>query len=147
MSLDELYAVALLRKHRTNNVEIKKYLTLIERNLRDCNTEGLGLDWRFSIAFNAILQTANAALAAVGYRTGHKAHQAVSVESLMYTLGLDKSSYKVLDTFRTKRNVSKYEMSGTITGGEVLRIITMANELYRTMLRWLTDKHPSLALK
>jgi uncharacterized protein (UPF0332 family) len=144
MSLDELYAIALLRKHRANSIEIKKYLTLIERDLRDCNIEGLGLDWRFSIAFNAILQAANAALAAAGYRTGQKAHQAVSVETLMYTLGLDKATYRILDTFRTKRNVSKYEMSGTITQGEVSKIISMAHELFTELVRWLRDEHPSL---
>ncbi len=144
MSLEELYTGGLLRKHRTSSVEITNYLTLIERDLRDCEAEGLGLDWRFSIAFNAILQVANAALAAVGYRTGREAHQAVAIESLQYTLDLEESSYRVLDTFRTKRNVSRYDMSGTITEGEVSRIIAMANELYSKLNFWLRDAHPAL---
>jgi hypothetical protein len=144
MTLGGLFARELIKKHRTSRIEIKHYLTLIERDLRDCEAEGLGLDWRFSIAFNAILQAANAALAVVGYRTGRKAHQAVSIESLQYTLSLDKSSYRVLDTFRTKRNVSKYEMSGTITEGEVSRVVSMAHELFRNLVCWLRDKHPSL---
>ncbi|MCK4593267.1 hypothetical protein KAU45_02105 [bacterium] len=144
MTLEDLSASGQIRRHRTSSKEITDYLSLIERDLRECETKGLGLDWRFSIAFNAILQVANAALAAVGYRTGRKAHQATAIESLQCTLDLDKKTYRLLDTFRTKRNVARYDMTGTISEEDVHRMIMVANDLFRSLVCWLKDNHPHL---
>jgi len=41
---------------------------VVERDLADSAAEGLSADWRMSIAYNAALQAATAALAAPGYR-------------------------------------------------------------------------------
>lgn len=53
MTLSDWEKNGWLKKHKTSRTEIINLKTLIERDLTDCNTPGLSLDWRFAIAYNA----------------------------------------------------------------------------------------------
>jgi len=59
-------------------------LALVERDLEACRTPRLVTDWRFNISYNAALQLATAAMAAVG---------------------------RIFDTLCKKRNVAGYELA------------------------------------
>jgi hypothetical protein len=48
--------------------EIKNLLAISDRDLLACQVKQLPADWRCTIAYNAALQAATAALAAAGYR-------------------------------------------------------------------------------
>ena len=74
MSLQDWRRSAWLAEHVTSREEIGDLLSLIDRDLRDCRTPGLSADWRLSIAYNAALQVAVAALAAEGFRTTRESH-------------------------------------------------------------------------
>ncbi|RPI70962.1 MAG: hypothetical protein EHM38_04765, partial [Geobacteraceae bacterium] len=63
-----------LIEHATNSQEISDLLQVADRDLKDCETRGLSADWQLGIAYNAALQTATAALAACGFRSGRDAH-------------------------------------------------------------------------
>ena len=53
-----------LQRHRTSSEEIANLLGIVERDLAESRTPGLSSDWRLTIAYNAALQAAKAALAA-----------------------------------------------------------------------------------
>ena len=45
-----------------------------------------------------------------------------------------------LNIYRTKRNISDYEVIGTISETEVEELIKSAEELFKTVKKWL-EKH------
>ncbi len=64
MSLRDWVQFGWLVEHRSSREEIRNLLALADRDLRNCQAQGLDADWRFAIAYNAALQAASAALAA-----------------------------------------------------------------------------------
>ena len=74
MSLTNWRDNGWLSDHKTSPQEISDLLSVADRDLSDCESPGLSPDWQLSIAYNAALQTATAALAACGYRAGRDAH-------------------------------------------------------------------------
>jgi len=67
MSLNDWQRNGWLKAHNPTVQEVTDLLTLADRDLRNAKAKGLDDDWRFSIAYNAILQAATAALIASGY--------------------------------------------------------------------------------
>ena len=61
MSLKDWLKNAWLTEHETSQEEIADLLAVIDRDLDDCQSEGLSPDWQLAIAYNAALQTALAA--------------------------------------------------------------------------------------
>jgi hypothetical protein len=43
---------------------------MVHHSLEQCRIAGLSTDWQLNIAYNGVLQAANAALLAAGYRGG-----------------------------------------------------------------------------
>jgi hypothetical protein len=66
MSLADWVRNGWLQSHQTSRNEIKDLLAVVDRDLADSATEALSADWRMTIAYNAALQGATAALAAAG---------------------------------------------------------------------------------
>ena len=74
MPLADWSSKGWIRSHRTSPEEIQELLAIADRDLSDSASPGLSPDWRLSIAYNAALQLATAALAASGYRTVGEGH-------------------------------------------------------------------------
>ncbi len=68
MSLKDWLANNLIEEHGPSPDEIADLLKICDRDLQKAGIEEIGPDWRVSIAHNAALQAATAALAAAGYR-------------------------------------------------------------------------------
>ncbi len=147
MSLRDWQKNGWLIEHRTSPEEIKDLLGLIERDLADCRTPGLSTDWRFSIAYNAALQTATVALAASGYRAAREAHHYRIIQSLAHTITADKDVINQLNRFRKKRNIGGYERVGTISDMEADEVFTLAKNLLNDVDQWLRKNHPVLFKK
>jgi hypothetical protein len=102
--------------------------------------------WQFTIAYNAALQSATAALAAAGHRASREAHHHRVIQSLAFTIGANQKSLRCFDALRKKRNTSSYEMGGTITEKEAAEMAAFATELRRQVERWIRAQHPELKL-
>lgn len=74
MSLEQWLSYKWLVPHTTSAEEICGLLAIADRDIHDAQTAGLSIDWRLSIAHNAVLQAANAALAASGYQAAREGH-------------------------------------------------------------------------
>ena len=144
MSLKQWLNNGWLISHKTTPQEINDLLGVAERDLNDAKTTGLSADWRLNIAYNAMLQTATAALATAGYRAGKEAHHYRVIQSLQYTIGLDTKTITVLDTFRKKRNVGEYERAGTVSEQEAKEMIDLAEQICKQVIEWLKGNYPEL---
>ena len=77
MSIDELLKKRKIFRHRASREEVKRLLELADRDIRMAKlTMAEDWDWAFSIAYNAVLQSARAFMYSRGFRPaaeqGHK---------------------------------------------------------------------------
>jgi uncharacterized protein (UPF0332 family) len=147
MSLEDWLKDKIIEKHLTSAQEIANLLHICDRDLEKVDIVELGPDWRLSIAHNAALQTAKAALAAVGYRARKEGQHYLVIQSLAFTIKTDRAIIRQLDKFRQKRNISGYESAGLVTEQEAKEMIALAKKLRRDVETWLTQKHPKLIRK
>ena len=147
MTLGDWLSRGWLTKHQTSAREIADLLALADRDLAASRTPGLDADWRLSIAYNAALQLATAALAACGYRATREAHHYRVLQSLALAIGADAALVHQLDQFRRKRNLGAYERAGLVSGKEAEEMFEVALQLRDTVLAWLAREHPKLMKK
>jgi hypothetical protein len=144
MSLRDWVQYGWLTEHKSSREEIKNLLGLVDRDLHACQAKGLDADWSFAIAYNAALQAATAALAAAGYRATRDSHHYRVFQSLEYSIKAEGKLIQKLDAFRKKRNLSSYEMGGTVSDGEAKEMAALATELRGEVERWIRAEHPEL---
>lgn len=144
MSLQDWERKGWVEKHKTSPQEIEELFQIADRDLKDCQAKGLSEDWQLNIAYNAALQSAKAALAAAGYRTSREAQHFRIIQSLAFTLRLEKSVIDKLDKFRKKRNISDYERAGVVSKGEVQEAISLACRVRRQVEEWLRANYSHL---
>jgi len=145
MSLEVWLKNKLIEKHRSSAREIASLLHICDRDLEKVTIAGLGPDWRLSIAHNAAVQAAKAALAAAGYRARKQGQHYLLIQSLAFTLDTDPIIIKQMDKFRQKRNISDYESAGLVTEQEAEEMTALAKQLRDEVEQWLRAHHPTLA--
>lgn len=144
MTLENLIGISL-EQITPDAVMITRLLQAAERNLADAQVENISAELRFDAAYKAIMQLANAALQANGYRThtGKPGHHMTLLQSLGKTVGVDKETVIFLDALRKQRNVVDY--SGDLVSGHMVReSIDQGEALYRQVHEWLTQHKPEL---
>jgi hypothetical protein len=144
MSLDDWARNGWLQKHQTSPNEIRDLLAVVDRDLADSAAEGLSADWRMTIAYNAALQAASAALAAAGYRASRDKHHYRVIQSMRETIGADAAVVNVFDVFRKKRNASSYDRAGTVSDADAKAMRNLAEGLHGDVVVWLRHQHPDL---
>jgi len=144
MNLKDWLNNGWLIEHNSSPQEISGLLGFADRDLADCQTPKLSADWRLNIAYNAALQMAVVALAASGYRAAREGYHYRVIQSLAYTIGADTEKIAQVDAFRKKRNISDYEMAGTVSKQEAKEMFLLAKKLRDEVEKWLKNEHPEL---
>ena len=144
MSLSDWLDKGWLARHRSDRREIKELLGIADRDIADSQAKGISTDTRLSLAYNAALQLAIAALAATGYRSGRQAHHYRAIQSLAFTIGVSTDLVDQLDGFRKKRNISDYDRAGAVSDQEATEMLALARTLRDTVTAWLKNNHPEL---
>lgn len=144
MSLSDWLARGWLQKHRPDRRETQDLFAIVDRDMTDAQVEGISADTRLSIAYNAALQLAVAALAASGFRPGREAHHYRAIQSLRFTVGVDADVVDQLDGFRRKRNISDYERAGGVSEYEAREMLVLAKMLREKVASWIRGNHPEL---
>lgn len=144
MSLENWLNDKLIVRHRPSAEEIAELLHICDRDLEKAAIIELGPDWRLSIAHNAAIQAAKAALAASGYRARREGQHYLLLQSLAFTMKTDASIIDQLNKFREKRNISDYERAGMVTEQEAAEMIALAKQLRADVKRWLDAHYPQL---
>ena len=144
MSLKDWLDKGWLVRHKPDRREIRELLAIADRALSDAEVKEISADARLSIAHNATLQLAVAALAATGYRTGREAHHYRAIQSLAFTIDASTDLVDQLDSFRKKRNISDYERAGAVSEQEAREMLALAKTLREMITHWLKKNHPEL---
>jgi hypothetical protein len=144
VSLQDWLNEKLIEKHRTSAGEIANLLHICDRDLEKVQIAELGPDWRLSIAHNAALQAATAALAAAGYRARNEGQHYRLIQSLAFTVNTKPAVIKQLDKFRKKRNMSDYERAGLVTEQEATEMIELAKQIRNDVEFWIRLNYPDL---
>lgn len=146
MSLENLARIGRLKPHTTDRAELAKLLKGAERSLKDAENTSVSNAGRFTCAYTAIMEAAQAALFANGYRpnTSEGGHHMTMVQALVHTIGLDRARMQVLDAHRRKRHVIEYSGEDA-EPTEVRDAVTAARALLADVKAWLKKNRPELA--
>lgn len=144
MSLLDWQKNSWLTVHESSREEIASLLAIVERDLANARVAGLADDWRLSIAYNAALQAATAALAASGFRAAREQHHFRTIQSLALTIGWPAAKVDRFDRFRKKRNIGGYETAGIVSEKEAREMHDLAVGLRDDVLAWLRKHRPKL---
>lgn len=146
MSLQSWSSDGLLVPHAATRAEIANLLTLAQQDLSQCEIPGLNPEWRLSIAYNAALRVATAALAAAGYRApSREGHHYVVLQSLAFTAELDEDAVRKLDVLRKKRHNATYGAAGAVSDREAADALWLIASVCARVQAWLQSKHSELA--
>src|ERR1035437_6371285 len=144
MSLQSWLQNGWLVQHTTSPKEIANLLAILDRDLAACQVAQLPADWRFAIANNAGLQAATAALAASGYRATRDNHHFRVIQSLEFTTAPGRKFIDTFYGFRKKRNVSNYDVAGSVSDKEADEMLKLATGLRADVERWIRATRPEL---
>ena len=86
-----------LKPHQTSRQEIGNLLNIVERDLTDAG-KAISADWRFGIAYNAVLKLCRILLFAEGYRPAHESQHYRALASLPEILGKIKKQMQSILT-------------------------------------------------
>lgn len=144
MSLKNWLDNSWLVQHTTTPEEISNLLGISDRDLAACQLKQLPADWQFTIAYNAGLQAATAALAAAGYRATRDNHHYRVIQSLEFTTAPGAKFIATFDSFRKKRNVSSYDVAGAVSEKEGDEMLKLAKHLRAEVEKWIRANRPEL---
>ena len=144
MGLDKLAGITLDRIKPDASV-IKRLISSAERNIADAHVLEISAENRFDVAYKAIMQLANAALQANGYRTltNKPGHHMTMIQTLNQTADIDMQKVIVLDALRKQRNVADYS-GDNIPISAVNECISHAKDLLNDTRNWLKENKPEL---
>ncbi|MEY2342052.1 hypothetical protein AB4090_08080 [Acidithiobacillus sp. IBUN Pt1247-S3] len=144
MSLDNLVGISL-EKIKPDAVVIRRLMSAAQRNIADAHMMEISAENRFDAAYKAIMQLANVALQANGFRTltSKPGHHMTMIQTLNQTIGVNQQTVIVLDALRKQRNVADY--SGDLVPiSAVEECLSNAEALLQSVVDWLEINQPSL---
>ena len=144
MSLQNLIGVSL-ETIEVDGAAIRRLLAAAERNIADSHVKAISNESRFDAAYKAIMQLANAALQANGFRTltSRPGHHSTMIQVLNQTAGLDKPTVILLDALRKQRNLADYS-GDPISASTAEDCTRQAESLFEVLRHWLSDNNPEL---
>lgn len=124
---------------------IFRLLEAAQRSLNDAKLAKLSAEGRFDMAYKSIMQSANAALQANGFRTltSKPGHHQTMIQTLPKTVALDMNTMVILDSLRKQRNVIDY--SGDVVSESMATEATAhAEQLLLRVTQWIRENKPDL---
>lgn len=140
MTLDNLIG-KLLERIEPDSAAIQRLLEAAQRNIKDAEIAALSNETRFDTGYKAIMQLANAALQASGFRTltSKPGHHQTLIQSLVKTVGIETDRMIVLDALRKQRNITDYS-GDLVEDAAVAECLIQARYLLKTVTAWLNSK-------
>lgn len=145
MTLQNLLKIGRLKAHTATAAEVQRLLAAVERNLKDAQQTGISDETRFDAGYKAVMQCALAAMLAQGYRpsTSEPGYHVTLIQSLPLTLGVDNTTWVLLDALRRKRNANDY-LGDAVTPDMVTECVAQGMQLRDVLRQHLKQAHPAL---
>ena len=124
---------------------IQRLLEAAQASLADAQLPNLSTEGRFDMAYKAIMQLANAALQANGFRTltSKPGHHQTMIQTLPRTIGLDTATMVLLDQMRKQRNVIDYD-GDLVSDSLADEAVKQAMALLSQVRTWIRKHKPHL---
>ena len=137
MTLKNLVGISL-EKIEIDVDAIRRLIAAAERNIADAKITAMSTENRFDVGYKAIMQIANAALYANGYRalTSKPGHHQTMIQLLPKTLKVDKETTILLDIMRKQRNLADYS-GDLVPVSAMIGCINQAEKLLKQFNDWL----------
>ncbi|MCD5991600.1 MULTISPECIES: HEPN domain-containing protein [Pseudomonas] len=141
MTLENLLGTALESIHK-DSANIDRLISAARRSLADAQLTQMSNEGRFDMAYKSIMQAANAALQANGFRTltSKPGHHMTMIQTLPTTIGLDRPFMITLDGLRKLRNLSDYS-GDPISEAMANEAVEYARRLFEEVEAWVAV-HP-----
>jgi uncharacterized protein (UPF0332 family) len=125
VQIEDLLKKRKIYRHRASPEELQRLLELADRDIRMAKvTMAEDWDWAFSIAYNAVLQSARAFMYARGFRPAAEQGHKNTFSFMRVALGEElASTIGYFDRMRKKRNQAIYDVAGLITEQEEKAIL------------------------
>jgi len=136
-----------LQEIQPDSAKISRLLIAAARNLSDAGVTEISFENRFDAAYKSVMQSANAALQASGYRTltSRPGHHQTMLQLLVKTAGVDRETVIILDALRRQRNIVDY--SGDLVPHSVVKeCVAQAEYLLKQVHYWISTHYPDLIL-
>ena len=144
MSLHDWHKAGWLRTHQTSRQQITGLFAIVDRDLEDASRD-LSPDWKFGIAYNAVLKLCTILVYAEGWRPEKNLAHYRTLQALSLILGKERQAdADYLDTGRSKRNTAEYDAPGQVSAKEAGELAAFARELHEEVIVWLGKNHPQL---
>lgn len=144
MTLKQWAENGWLRRHTTSKKEISDLMKIVQRDLKDAGG-GLSSDWRFSIAYNAVLKLCTILLLAEGYKSERNLQHYRTIQALPLILGsAKKGDAQYLDSCRAKRNIAEYDRIGAVSETEADELVDFVKTFKDEVINWINKHHPEL---
>ncbi len=144
MTLNNLLGISL-ESIEVDAAMIQKLLQAAASCLKDATVENLSNETRFDVTYKAIMQLANAALQANGFRTltSVPGHHQMMIQTLPKTIGLDRRTVIELDALRKQRNITNYS-GDLVSEKEYESCASLATALALQINLWIKNNRPEL---
>ena len=144
MTLNNLLGVSL-DAIEPDAATIQRLLEAARASLADAQLPHLSTEGRFDMAYKAIMQLANAALQANGFRTltSKPGHHQTMIQTLPRTIGLETATMVLLDQMRKQRNVIDYD-GDLVSEDLAAEAVKQAVVLLARVRSWLQEHKPQL---
>ena len=129
MNLSDLLAQGRIKKVDPDPKQAQECLQVAKRDLKLARKLLDGdYDWAFSIAYNAMLQSARALMFAEGYVAKGENHHKIAVDYTDAKLGTKiRETVELFDDMRKKRHRAIYEKAGIVSEYEAKHAIETAD--------------------
>ena len=145
MSLDDMVRRGQLERLPPTVEEIPALLVTINRRIDDAANPTNHPETRLEQAYTAILNCAVAAHRADGARPVRGAGPHVhTLESLRFTVGVEKERHGYYQALRSLRHRGLYEGLTDVSQSQAEEAVTEAKWLQDRLEVWLADRHPAL---
>jgi len=129
-NLDRLVAIGKLKEEPFDQAEFDGLVKSGRARLSDAQIDGLALESRFDLAYNASHALALAGLRRLGYRSDNRY---LVFQCLEITLGIEPAHWRVLALGHERRNVAEYEGHLDVEEQLVAGIIAVAEVVYKRL--------------
>ena len=133
MNLSDLLAEDRVKKVQPDRKQAEECLRAAERDVRVSRKMlAEDFDWAFSVAYNAMLQSARALMFADGYAPVGENQHKITVDYADVKLGSRfREKIELFDDMRKKRHKAVYEKVGAISEYEARHAIETAEDFLR----------------
>ncbi len=131
-----------LKTHQTSKEEIQGLWSIVERELKDSQVEGISSDGQFNHAYRAALTLATILLYISGYApTRTQSHHHRTIETIPKILGTQtKDDAAYLQNCRAKRNASEYDADNEASSAEADELIQFVKEFKSMVKDWVKNR-------